>query len=413
MFRRNFIRSFPVFGIGLSLPEKLLTETREEKKITTDSREYWISVLTKIADPVLLHLSEGKLKANMPVEINPTSTRDRKSVTHLEAFGRLMAGMAPWLELGEDATSEGKLRADYILLTRKCIAQAVDPGSHDYMDFYKDGQALVDTAFLAHGLLRAPRQLWEPLDERTKQNVINALKSSRAIKPGYNNWLLFTAMVETFLLKINEEGDTTRIDFAIKKHMEWYKGDGAYGDGADFHWDYYNSYVIQPMLLDIVKVLVDTGKEKNDLYQLILQRGKRYAAVQERLISPEGTFPAIGRSLAYRFGAFQLLGQISLLKQLPEEIKPAQVRSALSSVISRMMNAPGTFDKNGWLQIGFCGHQPGVAEQYISTGSLYLCTVGLLPLGLAVNDSFWTAPGEPWTNKKIWSGMEVPVDHAI
>ncbi len=413
MFRRNFIKSFPLLGIGLSLPDPLVPEKKEDKNVKTDSRSYWISVLTKIADPVLLNLSEGKLKANMPVEINPTSTRDRKNVTHLEAFGRLTAGMAPWLALGEDATEEGKQRSKYIVLTRKCIAQAVDPNSPDHMDFYKDGQALVDTAFLAHGLLRAPKQLWEPLNDQTKQNVIKAFRLSRVIKPGYNNWLLFTAMIEVFLLKVGEEGDTTRIDFAIKKHMEWYKGDGAYGDGADFHWDYYNSYVIQPMLLDIVKVLVDAGKEKEDFYQTVLQRAKRYAAVQERLISPEGTFPAMGRSLAYRFGAFQLLGQIALLRQLPEELKPAQVRSALSAVISKMINAPDTFDKKGWLQIGFCGHQPGVAEQYISTGSLYLCTVGLLPLGLPAEDTFWTSPPELWTNKKIWSGMEVPVDHAI
>ena len=413
MFRRSFIKSFPVVGMGLSIPDKLLSETTEEKNQKTDSRSYWVSVLVRIADPVLLNLSEGMLKANMLVETNPASTRDRKNVTHLEAFGRLIAGMSPWLALDDDGTAEGKLRAKYILLARKSIARAVDPNSSDYMDFSKDGQALVDTAFLAHGLLRASKQLWEPLDNQTKQHVIRAFKSSRVIKPGNNNWLLFAAMVEAFLLKVGEEGDTTRIDFAITKHMEWYKGDGAYGDGADFHWDYYNSYVIQPMLLDIVKILVDTGKEKEAFYQTILKRAKRYAAIQEKLISPEGTFPAMGRSLAYRFGAFQLLGQIALMKQLPEELKPAQVRSALSAVITKMISAPDTFDKNGWLQIGFCGHQPGVAEEYISTGSLYLCTVGLLPLGLPADDAFWTAPAEYWTNKKIWSGMEVPIDHAI
>jgi hypothetical protein len=37
------------------------------------------------------------------------------------------------------------------------------------------------------------------------------------------------------------------------------------------------------------------------------ERAKRYAAVQERMIGPDGTFPPIGRSLAYRCGAFHLL----------------------------------------------------------------------------------------------------------
>ena len=34
-------------------------------------------------------------------------------------------------------------------------------------------------------------------------------------------------------------------------------------------------------------------------------------------ISPEGTFPAIGRSIAYRFGALQLLAQMALRRDLP------------------------------------------------------------------------------------------------
>jgi Uncharacterized protein conserved in bacteria len=93
-------------------------------------------------------------------------------------------------------------------------------------------------------------------------------------------------------------------------------------------------------------------------YQKVLNRAQRYAAVQERLISPEGTYPPIGRSMIYRFGAFQLLSQIALQKNLPAEISPAQVRSALSLVIYRTMKAPNTFDSKGWLNMGVIGSQP-------------------------------------------------------
>ncbi len=139
----------------------------------------------------------------------------------------------------------------------------------------------------------------------------------------------------------------------------------------------------------------------------------RYAAIQERLISPEGTFPAIGRSIAYRFGAFHLLAQTALRHALPEGVSPAQVRGALTSVIKRSVEAPGTFDADGWLRIGFCGHQPGVGETYISTGSLYLCSVGLLPLGLPAADEFWAAPPQPWTSVRAWGGQAFPIDHAL
>ena len=97
------------------------------------------------------------------------------------------------------------------------------------------------------------------------------------------------------------------MDYALNKHMGWYLGDGIYGDGPEFHWDYYNSFVIQPMMLDIFMVLKEAELDEKEEFGEVLSRAQRYAAIQERLISPEGTYPPIGRSLAYRFGAFQLL----------------------------------------------------------------------------------------------------------
>jgi hypothetical protein len=84
----------------------------------------------------------------------------------------------------------------------------------------------------------------------------------------------------------------------------------------------------------------------------------------------------------------------------------------MSAVIRRQTEAPNTFDAAGWLTIGFCGHQPGIGESYISTGSVYLCAVGLLPLGLPEDDPFWAAPAEPWTQKRAWSGAVFPIDKA-
>jgi hypothetical protein len=203
------------------------------------------------------------------------------------------------------------------------------------------------------------------------------------------------------------------VDYALRQHAQWYKGDGIYGDGPAFHWDYYNSYVIHPMLLDVLGAVGDEAEAWKAMRDPEIRRAQRYAAIQERLISPEGTFPAIGRSIAYRFGAFQLLAQVALRHELPAEVTPAQVRGALTAVMRRSMEAPGTFDEHGWLRIGFAGHQPGIGERYISTGSLYLCATGLLPLGLPVTDAFWSDPPQPWTAQKAWSGQPFPIDHAL
>lgn len=385
----------------------------DEPADSKEVRSYFVESMLKIADPVLEALSKDQLKEKMPVETAEEEWGHRADFAHLEAFGRLLSGMSPWLELGPDETKEGKLREKYIKLSLKCIHNATDPGSPDFMNFTKGKQPLVDAAFLAQALLRSPSQLWGRLDKETQENVINALRSTRSITPYYSNWLLFTGMVEAALLKFDGEADMVRIEYSLKKHMEWYLGDGMYGDGPVFHWDYYNSFVIQPMMIDILRTLVEAGMDEKRNYETVLKRAKRYAAIQERLISPEGTYPPIGRSLAYRFGAFQLLSQMSLIKQLPQEITPAQVRSALYKVIKNQMEAPGTFDEDGWLQIGFYGHQPEIAEGYICTGSLYLCSEVFLVLGLDPDEPFWTDPAEDWTQKKIWEGGNAPIDHAI
>lgn len=383
------------------------------KAAPASDRDYWVATLHRIAEPVLTNLSQGKLRASMPVEASHHNEADRHLYTYLEAIGRLLTGIAPWLESGPTDGPEGALRLRYARLARSSIRSAVDPSSPDYMNFSHGAQPVVDAAFLAQAILRAPTELWKNLDGTTQSNLLKALRSTRVIRPGFNNWLLFSATIEACLCRMGEDWDRMRVDYAIRQHDEWYKGDGLYGDGPNFHWDYYNSFVIHPMLLEVLDAVAPADKSWESFRAPILQRAKRYAFIQERLISPEGTYPAIGRSLAYRFGAFHALALMSLRKQLPEAIAPEQVRCALTAVIKRSIEAPGTFDDQGWLRVGFCGHQPSIGESYISTGSLYLCSTGLLPLGLPGEDTFWSGPPKKWTSQKISSGEDVAADHAI
>jgi hypothetical protein len=171
--------------------------------------------------------------------------------------------------------------------------------------------------------------------------------------------------------------------------------------------------VIHPMLVEVFDLIGSKSDRWKAVREKINQRARRFAAVQERLIAPDGSYPAMGRSISYRSGAFHHLAMMSWRKELPKEITPAQVHGALSAVIQRTLGAPKTFDENGWLRIGLAGHQPSLAERYISTGSLYLCTFAFLPLGLAPNDAFWSSPSADWTSRKIWGGVDLAPDHAV
>ena len=209
-------------------------------------RRDWLNLMLKIADPVLKNLEAGTLHEALPVE-----KPDRAPYAHLEAFGRTLTGIAPWLELpgltGEERETQEKYRETVLT----CLDNATDPASPDRMNFSKGyGQALVDAAFLAHGLLRAPTAIMDKTDARTRANLVDCLKATRAFEPYPSNWLLFSAVVEAALRALGEKWETGPVDRAVNAFERWYVGDGMYSDGERFHFDYYNSFVIHPMYVD-------------------------------------------------------------------------------------------------------------------------------------------------------------------
>ena len=196
-------------------------------------REIWVNILSKIVDPVLTNVAGETLKKNMPVEYVKA---ERAKFAYLEAVGRTVCGIAPWLELGPDNTPEGKLRQKYIDLTTKGLVNICNPESPDYLIFNQPYQPLVDSAHLTEGLLRAKTQLWDKIDNNGQELIIDALKETRAIQPWNNNWILFPSMIEAFLLETTGECDEFRLMHGVNVYMnEWYCGDAYYGDGPDFH----------------------------------------------------------------------------------------------------------------------------------------------------------------------------------
>lgn len=376
-----------------------------------EDRALWVSILSKMATPVLSNMSQGLLQKNMHLELSPRWDNRDKKVAYMECIGRLMSGLAPWLSLAPDSTPEGKLRASLTKQALASLAHAVDPQSPDCLLWDKEGQPLVDAAYIAQTFLVAPATFWEPLGATTKQRYIDNFKQLRRITPPNNNWVLFAAMKEAFLCQIGQDYSQDVIDGAIQKIDGWYVGDGWYSDGPKFHFDYYNSYVIQPMLLHVLKVMVAHGKRPQSEYDLALKRMQRYSEFLERFVSPEGTFPVFGRSATYRVAIFQPLGHLALADQLT--LPPAQVRSAMTAVMKRMFAQPGIFTNDGWLTLGFAGHQPDMADYYSNAGSMYLASLGFLALGLPETHPFWAGPHTAWTQCLAWGGQPFNIDHAI
>ncbi|MEO6276213.1 DUF2264 domain-containing protein [Roseateles sp.] len=418
MERRNFMRAA---AFGSALPALLVANqaaTAAPASTAGRERDYLLSLLRKMAEPVLEPMSKGELKKKFALELSPTWDGRDPSVAYLECFGRLMSGIAPWLALPADETAEGKLRQRLQQQALQSYANSVDPKSPDYLTWKGHGQALVDSAYFTNALMRAPKVLWEPLDAATKARIVAEIKGLRRIEVPYINWLLFAAMNEAWLLSIDEEHDPMRMNGAIRKINEWYIGDGWIKDGQDFHFDYYASYVMYPMLIEILEVLVARkgafwNAKPEELLAQATKRAQRYCEHLERFVGPEGSYPPIGRSLTYRTAVFQPLALLAWRKQLPASLPEGQVRSAVHAAHTAIWDAPGNFTKDGFLTIGFRGHQPELGDWYSNNGSMYIASAGLLALGLPAGDSYWTSPAQDWTQKKAFSSSRFPKDYPV
>lgn len=400
------------------VPERSTESVSKCNTLTT--REIWCSRMLRMFRPILENLADKKLKRTMPYRCRPEGWKQMKPGSCNEAFGRTICGIAPWLHLKECGDpAEARLLREYREMTRKAVANAVNPESEDFLlsfplDPVRNQQFLVDVAFFAQGLLRAPEELYTEQPQETREQILHYLKAVRVISPSENNWLLFSAMVETALHRFTGDCQKDRVEYALHRHNEWFKGDGIYGDGPLLAFDYYNSFVIHPMLFDILLEWGDDAPCGPHFRKNAFLRSTRYAAILERMIMPDGSFPVIGRSSCYRSGVFHHLANMVLHHALPAGLHPGSVRGALTAVIEKILSCPGTYDENGFLNIGICGHQPDAGEPYISTGSLYLAGTVFLPLGLPANDPFWTEPETPWTQKRCWSSdPRFSADHAV
>ena len=224
---------------------------------------------------------------------------------------------------------------------------------------------------------------------------------------------MFSGIIESFFILAGERPDSEKMFNITKQINEWYIGDGWYSDGKYFAMNYYNSFVIHPMFIQMLEIM-----EKNQIKVPIrsktaLYRMQKFNIFLERLISPEGKFPAFGRSIIYRLGVFQTLS-LSIWKYvLPKTLSKGGVRSALTKVMMNMFKLKGNFNKKGFLSLGFSGHQPNVADIYCNNGSAYITSFIFLALGLPANHPFWTLPSEQWTSKKAWEGKPFPKDEHI
>ncbi len=377
-----------------------------------EDRAYALQLLQRVAGPVLEAGASRTLRCLLPV---PPGREEPSRLGPAEAVVRVLSGIAPWLECDHGAPAERALRQAMRTQARAAVLGFVDPDSPDFVS-HENGHTHIESAFLGQAMLFAPHSFWGGFSAAEQALIADWMRAAtRAHATTFNNHLLFHALAETALARsTGEPWDRLRVDYALRQHEQWYAGDGWYLDGPEFHFDYYNSLIIHPMLLEVAHHMeAERDWKRHAFFQRFLPRAQRHAVTLERMISPEATVPIIGRSFVYRCAIFTLPCYLALRGWLPESLSPGRMRACIMAATRRIMDAPGVFDGRGWLTIGFCGGQDDLGESYIAVSSLYLVSNVFLPLGLPPENPFWAAPGEEWTSQRAYAGLPIPRDSSL
>jgi len=399
MERRKFISGIPALAVLNSIPS--LGHTEENKS----EYERFMGYFLQIQKPVFDAWAREKLVSTLDRIELPGKNRNQFSA--LESIARNFYATC-------QIDKEGKFLNSEIL---NAFERSLKPGHPDSFNWDKGDQPLVDAAILAAGFLQNPFIFEKILNAKIQKGLIEGWKKSLSIKPYESNWLLFAAMVEAALQKWDRAFKPDCVPYAIQKFEEWYKGDGFYGDGPKFHIDYYNSIIIHPFLL----ILGKQGHVEKDVMAKHIIRAKRHAECLERMIGADGSFPPLGRSLCYRAGLFHHLAFMALEEKLPVSLSPGSIKKALCLSIEKTLDvsAKGNLGGNaidqssGILRPGLFNFDPQLAEIYISTASLYLCTWAFIPLGLGKDHEFWTVEKSQTTAEKLKMSQGLGIDAAL
>jgi hypothetical protein len=146
-------------------------------------------------------------------------------------------------------------------------------------------------------------------------------------------------MSEATLLEFRGSWNVSTFCYGVMTFLtEWSRGRPC------LHLDDYNSLVIHPMLIDLIPILIEHDCINITFFTIEKTRMSRCVSRLERMISPKGTFPILGKMIIFRFEVFHALSNDALFKILPHSLGPAQVRSRLTAVLTRLFRGNENFD---------------------------------------------------------------------
>ncbi len=274
---------------------------------------------------------------------------------------------------------------------RMGLVAGVDPGGPErWPTIAERRQAVVEAASIAIALSETRPWLWDRLDPRDQQHVVDWLAGVVGTTGYTNNWVWFQNVIEAFLAGVGGPWLQADLDRNAELQEALYIGDGWYSDGAGpagvrQSFDYYAGWAwhVYPLLHSRI-VGAPLARVHRERLEMFVEQ-----AVD--LIGSRGAPLLQGRSLTYRFGMLAPFWAAAIAGVSP---LPAGATRALGTdVVSHFLDA-GAVDDRGLLTIGWHREFLPLRQTYTSGSSPYWASKGFLGLLLPADDAEWTTTAE-------------------
>lgn len=358
------------------------------------TRDDVVKACHSVFDPLLPIFSEGSAR----VQLDAAASDWDRAACDLEGYARPLFGLAPLAAGGNAFAHWPKYREG--------LKNGTDPNHPEYWGAVPSmDQRHVEAAALAYGILVAPKEYWEPLEDSTKRNVIEWLMSSRRGKHGSNNHKFFRIMVDLALESVGETVDSAGTVEYLDDMESLYMADGWYRDGEDpgdtRRIDYYNPFAMHYYGM-FYAVHRPEDKARGDRFKA---RAREFAPAFLQWFADTGASVPYGRSLSYRMCVAAYWGYLAVagIEALPwGVIKGVYLRNL------RWWSEQPISRRDGILSLGYAYPNPFMSERYLSTSSPYWAMKAFSPLSLPADHPFWAAEELPMPPRQPIASFPVP-----
>ena len=246
-------------------------------------------------------------------------------------------------------------------------------------------QQMVEAAAIAVGLHESREWLWDKLDGREQEHVVDWLSGFVGSRTWDNNWRLFQVVGEQFLASVGAPFKQDDIDAGLDRIEDWYVGDGWYSDGPGQNFDHYIGWAMHlyPGLWTRM-----AGPSADGRLEVYKERLHRFLEDAVQLTGTDGAPIHFGRSLCYRMATAAPYWMGALLDATP--LTPGQTRRLCSGTLRHFVDH-GVPDDRGLLTLGWHHHFLPTTQPYSGPASPYWASKGFLGLLLPADHEVWTA----------------------